>query len=517
MAEEGPTREWVTFDDPKDDRRTWQIDVTFLLVLAGPASSGAGARACSPSPAPELVQGCCSYGAHFSDRKDRDHVVQRRAASSATTSGSSRTSGRKKGIYAKAGKDDDGKHEWRTRLVDDACIFLNRPGFAERSGVRAAHPRGMQPGTAPQRREARGLLAAAASPCRRGAGRRQRHLDAHASSAVTAGAKAARSSAGGAPRSRRRSSAASPCTASSRPSCARCSARSSTGRSSTYLDAARAGPSRRRCATPPSGRSSSVDPEAAHAADPELGERVRPVTSRRRSRVVAPVIHDGRVGREEQRGPAMSSGTPMRPQRVARRRSRPRRVPRAHGRSAVFTSPGADRVDAHRRRELERELPRHVQQRGLRRVVHADERRRPDAAERGDVHDGAAVLVTSTPRQASCARSRAPLRRSPRAPCAPRRARSRSSARTSGSWPRCSRRCRGPPRSSVQRATAASSDRRDRLPSPATVDHGHAERADGRVASPSSSSGLRREHADRRAGDRRTPRRSPVRCRGCRR
>ena len=27
-------------------------------------------------------------------------------------------------MWAKVGKD-----EWRTRLVDDACIFLNRPGF----------------------------------------------------------------------------------------------------------------------------------------------------------------------------------------------------------------------------------------------------------------------------------------------------------------------------------------------------------------------------------------------------
>ncbi len=49
---------------------------------------------------------------------------------SPTTSGSTPATGRKKGIYAKAGKDEDGKVEWRTRLADDACIFLNRPGFA---------------------------------------------------------------------------------------------------------------------------------------------------------------------------------------------------------------------------------------------------------------------------------------------------------------------------------------------------------------------------------------------------
>ena len=37
--------------------------------------------------------------------------------------------GRKKGVWAKVGKDD-----YRTRLVDDACIFLNRPGFAGGAG-----------------------------------------------------------------------------------------------------------------------------------------------------------------------------------------------------------------------------------------------------------------------------------------------------------------------------------------------------------------------------------------------
>ena len=31
----------------------------------------------------------------------------------------------KKGVWAHVGKD-----EWRTRLHDDACVFLNRPGFA---------------------------------------------------------------------------------------------------------------------------------------------------------------------------------------------------------------------------------------------------------------------------------------------------------------------------------------------------------------------------------------------------
>ena len=122
----GPTREWVTFDDPKEERR-WQIDVTYLLS-SWTCIFGAGCQGVLTAPAPELVQGCCSYGAHFSDKKDRDHVVKV-ARNLTDDEWQYASAGRQKGIFAKAGKDEDGKTEWRTRLADDACIFLNRPGF----------------------------------------------------------------------------------------------------------------------------------------------------------------------------------------------------------------------------------------------------------------------------------------------------------------------------------------------------------------------------------------------------
>ncbi|HEV2309533.1 MAG TPA: hypothetical protein VGU73_03365 [Acidimicrobiia bacterium] len=123
----GPNREWVTFDDPDEDGRRWQIDVTFLLS-SWQCIFGCGCQGVLTEKAPEMIQGCCSYGAHFSDRKDRDHVV--RVSKQLTDEDwEFRDKGRKKGIYAKVGKDEDGKTEWRTRLVDDACIFLNRPGF----------------------------------------------------------------------------------------------------------------------------------------------------------------------------------------------------------------------------------------------------------------------------------------------------------------------------------------------------------------------------------------------------
>ncbi len=128
----GPAREWVTFDDPDEEGRQWQIDVTFLLS-SWRCIFGCGCKGVLTEPAPELVQGCCSYGAHFSNRKDRDHVV-RMARQLTDDEWQFRDVGLKKGIYAKSGKDEDGKQEWRTRLVEDACIFLNRPEFPNGAG-----------------------------------------------------------------------------------------------------------------------------------------------------------------------------------------------------------------------------------------------------------------------------------------------------------------------------------------------------------------------------------------------
>ena len=99
----------------------------------GAASSAAAARASSPSRRPSSCTGCCSYGAHFSDTKDRDHV-EKAAKLLDDDEWQFGKQAEKKGIYAKVGKDDDGTTEWRTRLVDDACIFLNRPGFAAGPG-----------------------------------------------------------------------------------------------------------------------------------------------------------------------------------------------------------------------------------------------------------------------------------------------------------------------------------------------------------------------------------------------
>ena len=139
----GPVREWVTFDDPTEDGRRWQIDVTFL-TSHWRCIFNDGCQGNLTEPAPELVQGCCAYGAHFSNRKDRDAVVKA-ARKLGDDVWQHAKAGRKRGIYAKSGKNDDGKQEWRTRLVDDACIFLNGPDFPAGPGC-ALHLEAMRTG-----------------------------------------------------------------------------------------------------------------------------------------------------------------------------------------------------------------------------------------------------------------------------------------------------------------------------------------------------------------------------------
>ena len=66
------THEWVSFDDTKR-QRTWMFDVTFL-ESNWTCIFGNGCQGVLTEASPELVQGCCSYGAHFSDVKDQRRV-----------------------------------------------------------------------------------------------------------------------------------------------------------------------------------------------------------------------------------------------------------------------------------------------------------------------------------------------------------------------------------------------------------------------------------------------------------
>jgi hypothetical protein len=131
--------DWVSFPDPEEDR-TWVVDVTFLLSRWR-CIFGDGCQGVLTGPAPELVQGCCSYGAHFIDDEDVERVKQ--AAATLTPAEWQFHQGDVIDVV-ESGEDD----ATVTRLVDGACIFLNRLGFAAGPGCAlhsAALGRGERP------------------------------------------------------------------------------------------------------------------------------------------------------------------------------------------------------------------------------------------------------------------------------------------------------------------------------------------------------------------------------------
>ena len=113
--------EWVSFEDEKEER-TWRFDLTFL-ESNWECIFGNGCQGVLTGPAPELVQGCCSYGAHLVDKADAKKVKEK--AKLLTDEEWQFKSVAPKNIIE---KNEDG--DLVTVLQDDACIFLNRPGFS---------------------------------------------------------------------------------------------------------------------------------------------------------------------------------------------------------------------------------------------------------------------------------------------------------------------------------------------------------------------------------------------------
>jgi len=118
------THELVSFDD-LDEQRTWVFDATFLRS-AWTCIFGAGCKGVLDHDATELVQGCCSHGAHFVDDADVQTVVSA-VVRLTPQNWQHRKKGMRSGFLARI-PPDEGKGSM-TRVVDGACIFHNRPGF----------------------------------------------------------------------------------------------------------------------------------------------------------------------------------------------------------------------------------------------------------------------------------------------------------------------------------------------------------------------------------------------------
>jgi hypothetical protein len=133
--------EYVAFDDPEEER-TWVFDLTFLTSNWS-CIYGHGCPGVLTAPAPELEEGCCSYGAHLVDEDDRRDVLAAAERLEDHQWQHKRVAARRGGPIRK-----NAAGVSTTRLVDGACIFLNRPGWPGGAGC-ALHRGALEAGERP--------------------------------------------------------------------------------------------------------------------------------------------------------------------------------------------------------------------------------------------------------------------------------------------------------------------------------------------------------------------------------
>ena len=111
---------------------TWRFDRA-LLTSDWTCIYGSGCRGILPDDATELQQGCCSYGAHLGDGADgRAEALNVAAFASVLTD--EQWQYRSEFVEQGPAAIFTDVHRNHTRVVDGACVFLNRPGFAGGTG-----------------------------------------------------------------------------------------------------------------------------------------------------------------------------------------------------------------------------------------------------------------------------------------------------------------------------------------------------------------------------------------------
>ena len=136
-------RAWVEFADPADASQVFRCDLTWL-TSGYTCIFGAG---CEGIYADRPDVGCCALGAHFADAEDEQRVAayvdqltdadwQHRDVGLAVVDGEP----------AWVRTDEDGDRA--TAVVDGACVFANRPGFAGGAGC-ALHALALRTGREP--------------------------------------------------------------------------------------------------------------------------------------------------------------------------------------------------------------------------------------------------------------------------------------------------------------------------------------------------------------------------------
>ncbi len=124
----GDTKTGDSHIDIEDDGTTWRFERSFL-ESNWTCIWGEGCKGILDRPSEELQQGCCSLGAELDPDEARNlaalvPMLDPEHCQFHTELG-------EVGPFANLSSDETG---WHTRVVDDACIFLNRPGFAGGAG-----------------------------------------------------------------------------------------------------------------------------------------------------------------------------------------------------------------------------------------------------------------------------------------------------------------------------------------------------------------------------------------------
>ena len=120
----GFPRSYVEFADPADDDQIFRCDLTWLTsrwqCLFG--------NGCPGIYADRPDDGCCTLGAHFSDADDEKRVAKAVKRLKKST-WQYKSAARDGGWVEEETDGEDEEPARKTRVVDGACIFLNRPGF----------------------------------------------------------------------------------------------------------------------------------------------------------------------------------------------------------------------------------------------------------------------------------------------------------------------------------------------------------------------------------------------------
>jgi len=122
-----------------DGDTLWRFDRAFLMS-PWVCLWGRGCQGIGPVPAEHLGLGCCSIGADLGD-EDEARMTAALAATLSADVFEHHAAAAADGIFSDATRT-------HTRVVDGACIFLNRPGFAGGAGC-ALHVAALRAGESP--------------------------------------------------------------------------------------------------------------------------------------------------------------------------------------------------------------------------------------------------------------------------------------------------------------------------------------------------------------------------------